>query len=109
MKIILILSVLMFTSFSFAGDAYLSCFDSEQELVDSKYVDLYSDQSVQIEFSDMSTDKYFFEVSFKPQSYELTYKVFDINSMILIQETTLIVSFYDEVNLISGHMCSLVD
>ena len=99
----------MLSNFSFAGDAYLACFDNLQELVDSKYIDLYSDKPVQVEFIDLTTDRYSFEVSLNPQTYQLTYKVFDINSMALIEERIQIVGFYDQINLPSGYMCSLVD
>ena len=109
MKTVLFLSVLMLSSFSFAGDAYLACFDSEQEIVDSKYVNPYSDKAVVIDFEDMTTDMYSFEVSIIPSTSELTYKVYDINSMRLIEEKSQIVDFYDEVNLVSGYMCMLVD
>jgi hypothetical protein len=109
MKTVLLLSMLMVSTFSFAGDAYLTCFDSKQEIVDSKYLDLSSDKTVHIKFNDMTTDKYYIEVSFNPESLELAYKVFDMNSMLLIEKNSEIVSFYDEVALVSGYTCSLVD
>jgi hypothetical protein len=104
-----ILFLLCVSSFLYAGDSNIVCEDRNDEYVDSKYIDFDTEETVTIEFHDLFTDKYSFEVSFDPKTRNLSYKVYEMNSWLLIEERSQKVGYYDQISFVSGYKCQLTD